>query len=146
MTNQVDPKDPRLQAWLEEGLSLEFHTLTHPCPCLQKGDFAEAARTYHGCVDLMSQIPGNKPVAFRMPCCDSLNTVSPRFFAEIFNKTSPGGNFLSIDSSVFTVLTPDDPEPAARPGLRSATARSGSASTSRSPRSSTRSRTTPIPT
>jgi putative membrane-bound dehydrogenase-like protein len=109
MTNQVDPKDPRLQGWLKEGLSLEVHTLTHPCPCLQKGNFAEAARTYHGCVDLMNQIPGNKPVAFRMPCCDSLNTVSPRFFAEIFNKTSPGGHHLSIDSSVFTVLTPDDP-------------------------------------
>ncbi len=109
MTNQVNPQDPRLQGWLKEGLSLEVHTLTHPCPCLQKGDFAEAARTYHGCVDLMNQVPGNKPVAFRMPCCDSLNTVSPRFFAEIFNKTSPGGNFLSIDSSVFTVLTPDDP-------------------------------------
>ena len=76
---------------------------------MQKGDFAEAARTYHGCVDLMNQVPGNKPVAFRMPCCDSLNTVSPRFFAEIFNKTSPGGHYLSIDSSVFTVLTPDDP-------------------------------------
>jgi len=109
MTNQVDPKDQRLQGWLEEGLSLECHTLNHPCPCLQKGDFAEAARTYHGCVDLLNQVPGNKPVAFRMPCCDSLNTVSPRFFAEIFNKTSPGGHFLSIDSSVFTVLTPDDP-------------------------------------
>ncbi|MGO9924218.1 MAG: PVC-type heme-binding CxxCH protein [Isosphaeraceae bacterium] len=109
MTNQVDPKDPRLQGWLEEGLSLECHTLTHPCPCLQKGDFAEAARTYHGCVDLLNQVPGNKPVAFRMPCCDSQNTVSPRFFAEIFNKTSPGGHFLAIDSSVFTVLTPDDP-------------------------------------
>ncbi len=109
MTNQVNPADPRLQGWLAEGLSLEVHTLTHPCPCLQKGDFAEAARTYHGCVDLMSQIPGNQPVAFRMPCCDSLNTVSPRFFAEIFNKTSPGGHFLSIDSSVFTVLTADDP-------------------------------------
>ncbi len=109
MTNQVDPNDPRLQGWLEEGLSLECHTLTHPCPCLQKGDFAEAARTYHGCVDLLNQVPGNKPVAFRMPCCDSQNTVSPRFFAEIFNKTSPNGHFLSIDSSVFTVLTPDDP-------------------------------------
>ena len=44
-----------------------------------------------------------------MPCCDSINSVSPRFFAEIFSKTSPGGHFLSIDSSVFTVLTPDDP-------------------------------------
>ena len=109
MTNQVRPNDPQLQAWLEEGLSIECHTLTHPCPFWQKGDFAEAARTYHDCVDLMNQIPGNKPVAFRMPCCDSMNTVSPRFFAEIFNKTSPGGHFLSIDSSVFTVLTPDDP-------------------------------------
>ncbi|MGP0066852.1 MAG: polysaccharide deacetylase family protein, partial [Isosphaeraceae bacterium] len=109
MTNQVKPDDPQLQSWLKEGLSLEIHTLTHPCPLLAKGDFAEAARTYHGCVDLMNKVPGNTPVAFRMPCCDSMNTVSPRFFAEIFNKTSPGGKFLSIDSSVFTVLTPDDP-------------------------------------
>jgi putative membrane-bound dehydrogenase-like protein len=77
---------------------------------LQKSDFAEAARTYHGCVDLLSKIPGNRPVAFRMPCCDSLNTPSPRFFAEIFNKTSPDGNFLSMDSSVFMIFTPDDPE------------------------------------
>ncbi len=109
MTNQVKPDDPKLQAWLKEGLSIECHTLTHPCPLLAKGDFAEAARTYHECVNLMSKIPGNMPVAFRMPCCDSINSVSPRFFAEIFNKTSPGGKFLSIDSSVFTVLTPDDP-------------------------------------
>ncbi len=110
MINQVEPKDPRLQGWLKEGLSLEVHTLTHPCPCLQNGNFAEAARNYHGCVNLVNRIPGNKPVAFRMPCCDSINSVSPRFFAEIFNKTSPAGNYLSIDSSVFTVLTPDDPE------------------------------------
>jgi putative membrane-bound dehydrogenase-like protein len=109
MTNQVDPNDPRLQAFLKEGLSLECHTLTHPCPLLAKGDFAAAARDYHGCVDLMNKIPGNAPVAFRMPCCDSMNSVGPRFFAELFNKTSPGGKFLAIDSSVFTVLTPDDP-------------------------------------
>ena len=44
-----------------------------------------------------------------MPCCDSLNTPSPRFYAEIFNKVSPGGHFLSIDSSVFNIMTPDDP-------------------------------------
>jgi putative membrane-bound dehydrogenase-like protein len=109
MTNQVKPDDPQLQVWLKEGLSIETHTLTHPCPLLGKGDFAEASRTYHDCVDLMSKIPGNTPVAFRMPCCDSMNTVSPRFFAEIFNKTSPGGKFLAIDSSVFTVITPQDP-------------------------------------
>ncbi len=109
MTNQVDPKDPQLQSWLKEGLSIEVHTLTHPCPCLQKGDFAEAKRTFHGCVDLMSMIPGNKPVAFRMPCCDSLNTPCPRFFAEILHKQSPAGRFLSIDSSVFMLFTADDP-------------------------------------
>ena len=47
----------------------------------------------------MNEIPGNKPVAFRMPCCDSKNTPSPRFWAEIFNKTTAKGNFLQIDSS-----------------------------------------------
>jgi putative membrane-bound dehydrogenase-like protein len=109
MTNQVSPQDPQLQTWRLEGVSIECHTLTHPCPFWQKGDFAAAERTYHDCVDLLSRIPGNKPVAFRMPCCDSMNTVSPRFFSEIFAKKSRGGHSLSIDSSVFTVFTPDDP-------------------------------------
>src|SRR6185369_1723341 len=45
---------------------------------------------------------------FRMPCCDSMNSTSPRFFAELFNRLSPGGNFLSIDSSVMNVLTTND--------------------------------------
>ncbi len=110
MTNQVDPNDPQLQAWLKEGVSIECHTLDHPCPLLTGGDFAKAKATYDGCVDLMASIPNNKPVAFRMPCCDSLNTVSPRFFAEIFNRKTPRGNQLKIDSSVFNILTPDDPE------------------------------------
>lgn len=110
MTNKVDPNDPQLQAWHKEGVSIECHTLDHPCPLLTEGDFAKASATYHGCVDLMTSIPWNPPVAFRMPCCDSLNTVSPRFFAEIFNKQTPGGSRLSIDSSVFNILTPNDPE------------------------------------
>jgi putative membrane-bound dehydrogenase-like protein len=109
MTNQVDPKDPQLQAWLKEGLSLECHTLDHPCPFFKDG-FAKAKATYDKCVDLMHEIPNNKPVAFRMPCCDSLNTPSPRFFAEIFNKTTEKGKYLSIDSSVFNVFTSNDPE------------------------------------
>src|SRR3954452_401686 len=109
MTCQVDPDHPRLQRWLKEGLSIEVHTIGHPCPLLQKGDFAAAAKTYHDCVDLMNKIPGNTPVAFRVPCCDSLNTPSPRFYAEIMSKVSPGGHFLSIDSSVFNIMTPDDP-------------------------------------
>jgi len=109
MTNQVDPKDPQLQTWLKEGLSLECHTLDHPCPFFKDG-FAKAKATYDKCVDLMNEIPNNKPVAFRMPCCDSLNTPSPRFYAEIFNRTTDRGKFLSIDSSVFNVFTADDPE------------------------------------
>jgi hypothetical protein len=57
----------------------------------------------------MNLIPNNKPVAYRMPCCDSLNTLSPRFLAEIFNKTTPGGKFLTIDTSVFNLTTSADP-------------------------------------
>jgi putative membrane-bound dehydrogenase-like protein len=109
MTNRVKPDDPQLQTWLREGVHIDAHTLTHPCPLLQKGDFAAAERTYHDCVDLLNKIPGNKPVAFRMPCCDSQNTVSPRFYAEIFNKPSHEGHYLTIDSSVFNIITPDDP-------------------------------------
>ncbi|MFL5338807.1 MAG: PVC-type heme-binding CxxCH protein [Gemmataceae bacterium] len=109
MTCNIDPHDPQLQKWLKEGLSLEVHTIDHPCPLLQKGDFAKAKSTFDRCVDLMNEIPGNKPVCFRVPCCDSLNTVSPRFFAEIFNKTTAKGHFLQADSSVFHVFTANDP-------------------------------------
>lgn len=109
MTCNIDPKHPHLQQWLNEGLSIEVHTIDHPCPLLQGGDFSKAKSTYDRCVDLMNQIPGNKPVAFRMPCCDSLNTLSPRFFTEIFNKTTEKGNYLQMDTSVFNVFTSDDP-------------------------------------
>jgi putative membrane-bound dehydrogenase-like protein len=110
MTCQIDPKDPHLQKWLKEGLSLETHTIDHPCPLLQGGNFAKAKSTYDRCVDLLNEVPNSKPVAFRVPCCDSLNTPSPRFYAEIFNKTTPKGNFLQIDSSVFNVVTSNDPD------------------------------------
>ena len=109
MTCKVDPKDPQLQTWLKEGLSLECHTIDHPCPFFKPG-FEKAKSTYDRCVDLMNEIPNNKPVAFRMPCCDSLNTPSPRHWAEIFNKTTEKGNFLQIDSSVFMYYTSDDAE------------------------------------
>ena len=70
-----------------------------PCPLNRM----RARSTYERCVDLMASIPNHRPVAFRMPCCDSQNTVSPRFFAEIFNSRSEQGNFLAIDSSVFNL-------------------------------------------
>jgi hypothetical protein len=109
MTTRVDVKHPQLQAWLEEGVTVEAHTYDHPCPCLQRDDFARAKSTYDRSIDLLWQIPHTEPVAFRMPCCDSMNSMSPRFFAEIFNRTTPEGHFLRLDSSVFMLFTPDDP-------------------------------------
>ncbi len=108
MTKQIDPALPRLQAWAEEGVSIEAHTQDHPCPCLQGGSFEKAKSTFDRCVDQLSQLPSGGPVAFRMPCCDSMNSVSPRFFAEIFHKTTPEGHFLTIDTSVFMLFTPHD--------------------------------------
>ncbi len=110
MTNDVRPDDPQLQSWLGEGVSIECHTADHPCPLLQAGDFAKARSTYERCVDRIAAIPGNVPVAFRTPCCDSLNTVSPSFFDGIFSGTTPEGRFLQIDSSVFLFFTSRDSE------------------------------------
>ncbi len=110
LTNNVDPYDPQLAAWMAEGGSIEVHTLTHPCPLLQRHNLFEAKRSYDGCIDLLSRIPGPGPVAYRMPCCDSMNSVSPRFFDLIFNRTTPNGRFLQIDSSVFLVLDEGDPD------------------------------------
>lgn len=140
MTCSVKPDDPRLQTWIDEGLSIEVHTIDHPCPLLagerraegpeargsasntkpangaeapsldpRPSPLSRSKSTYDRCVDLLHQIPGNSPVAFRMPCCDSLNTVSPRFYSEIFNGTSPEGRHLAISSSVFNLFTKKDP-------------------------------------
>ncbi len=108
MTCSVDPKHPQLQAWLKEGVSIETHTVDHPCPCLQGGDFDKAKSTYDRCVDLVFSIPGNQPVAFRFPCMDSRNTPSPRAYAEIINQTTPNHNFLQASTSVVCLFTPSD--------------------------------------
>jgi len=109
LTNQVAPDHPHLQRWIDEGLTMDVHTIDHPCPLLHGSDLAAARATYERCVDMLHRIPGNRPVAYRMPCCDSINSVSPRFFAEIFDRTTEAGRFLSMDSSVFNVFTADDP-------------------------------------
>src|SRR5262249_29177221 len=44
MTNEVRPDEPHLQQWLAEGVSLETHTKTHPCPLLAKGDLAASKK------------------------------------------------------------------------------------------------------
>ena len=109
MTCNVKPDDPQLASWLDEGLNFDVHTIDHPCPLLHGDDFAKAKSTYDRCVDLLFQIKGNEPVAFRMPCCDSLNTLSPRFYQEIFNQQTPGQHHLAINSSVFNLFTANDP-------------------------------------
>ena len=73
VTNRIPPDHPHLQKWLAEGVTIEAHTADHPCPCLRDGDFEKAKSTYDLCVDQICKIPGNDPVAFRFPCCDSLN-------------------------------------------------------------------------
>ena len=60
MTNRVDPMTPGFRSWLEEGVTIECHTLDHPCPLLAGGDFVKAKATYDGCVDLLSTNPGNR--------------------------------------------------------------------------------------
>lgn len=110
MSNELDPSDPHFQTWLGEGLSIDVHTLSHPCPLLQEHNFEAAQADYHGSIDLLAQIDGNTPVAYRMPCCDSINSTSPRFFSEIFNTPTGDGRYLSIDSSVAQIFTPADPQ------------------------------------
>ncbi|WP_158261160.1 MULTISPECIES: PVC-type heme-binding CxxCH protein [Pirellulaceae] len=110
MTNSVDVNNPILQTWLAEGVGLDAHTATHPCPCLQGGDFEAGKRSYEDCVDMLFSIPNSRPVAFRFPCMDSKNTPSPRMIAEVLASTTEKGNFLQIDSSVVIAHTADDPE------------------------------------
>src|SRR6266480_1025313 len=61
MTCKIDPTEPHLQKWLKEGLSLECHTIDHPCPLLGKLDLAGAKSTYDRCVDQMFAIPAGVP-------------------------------------------------------------------------------------
>ena len=109
-TNQIDPNEPQLQRWLARGVSIEVHTIDHPCPLLQGSDFAKARDTVHRCIDLLEGIPNMRPVTYRMPCCDSMNSVSPRFYDDIMRPVTPDGNFLPSDSSVFQIFTQDDPD------------------------------------
>ena len=53
-SNAITPTEPHLQKWLKEGVTLEAHTLNHPCPILGKRNFIPAKNTYHGSVDLLN--------------------------------------------------------------------------------------------
>ena len=78
MWNAIHTVEPWLQKWLSEGVTIEVHTVFHPWQILEKGNFQAAVDAFHGGVDLLNHIPGNCSVVFRMPCCDSMNTPSPR--------------------------------------------------------------------
>ena len=107
-SNAITPNEPHLQKWLKEGVTLEVHTLNHPCPILGKRNFIPAKNTYHGSVDLLNNIENNIPVAFRTPCCDSQNTPSPRVFTELLMQNNSAGQFLEMDTSVFNIFTAED--------------------------------------
>ncbi len=108
MSQGADPSHAMLRTWLAEGVSIDVHTTTHPCPLLHKQDLEKAANDVLSCIDALRRIPGNRPIAFRMPCCDSMNSVSPRFFWEIFGRISDSGAFMTMDSSVFVLMTGAD--------------------------------------
>lgn len=139
-TCRVPPDSERLRQFLREGLTFEIHTVSHPCPlmrvplapvpdpgagehktsepivgdgqALMPGDrsLRLVLDDYLPCIENMSEIPGNRPVAFRMPCCDSLNTNSPRFYSEVLARRTRAGQFLSVSSSVFMMFTAADAE------------------------------------
>ncbi len=108
MCMKVDPQEPHWQQFLAEGLSLEAHTLTHPCPILGKSDFPAAAQNFFGSILGVDAVPHNKAVAFRTPYCDRFDSASPRLYAELFNETNAAGQFLTIDSSVTDFPTKED--------------------------------------
>ena len=110
MCNRPDPNAAHLQQWITEGVALETHTMNHPCPLLQGGNFQAAYDNYHDCVDLLNEVPNWSPQAYRMTCFDSINNANPRFYAELFNKLSPMGHYLDLSSGICLLFTEGDPQ------------------------------------
>ena len=84
-----DAKESQLQSWLKEGLSLEVYSDSPSSPPFKLG-LEKAKAAYDECVNRLHAIPLNLPVCCRLAECDSLNTPGPRFWAEIFGKTTDG--------------------------------------------------------
>lgn len=113
---QARSDDPWFQRMVQEGLSIEAHTFTHAVPFLRRdpSTMSEESlewciRDFTDCVAGLAAALGTPPVAWRMPGCDARNTTSPRFYTEVFPRTTAAGHFLAMDSSIFTVLTSADP-------------------------------------
>ena len=98
-TNTVNADEPQLARWFERGVRLDVHTRSHPCPLL-KGPLDGAVAQVLDCLQNLELTDGPGAVCFRMPCCDSINSASPRFFSEIAARRTEDGAFLRADSSV----------------------------------------------
>ena len=115
MTCQTPPNNPTVQQLLKTGLSFDCHTFTHRFPFFRsnEGHGPDAALKfarldYLACMENLFSVPGNRPVAHRMPGCDAQNSVSPRFYTEVFPLCTSDGQFLSCDSSITTWFPSDD--------------------------------------
>ena len=115
MTCQTPPNSPSVQQLLKQGLSFDCHTLTHRFPFFRTNEghgpeeaIKFARIDYLACLENLFQVPGNRPVAHRMPGCDAQNSVSPRFFTEVFPLHTSEGKFLTCDSSICTWFPSDD--------------------------------------
>jgi len=115
MTCQTPAGNPTLQQFLQAGMSLDCHTFTHRFPFLRSNEghgpdeALEFARAdYLACLENLFEVPGNRPVAHRMPGCDAQNTVSPRFFTEVFPLRTAAGGFLTCDTSICTWFPSSD--------------------------------------
>ncbi len=106
---RIEPDDPLANQWIREGLSIDTHTWTHPCPFFALGDIDKIREEYDLSMDQKFQIPHNHPVGTRLTCIDIWNTVSPRFYTEVFGKRSQAGNFLQLSSSVTVAFSDADP-------------------------------------
>lgn len=113
MVGALGPDDRRLRAWVDAGLGLESHPVRRTRPLLGRDGFAAAREAVHGGLDRLARVPGNRPVAIRLLPTDRAEAPSPRILAEIVTAPSPGGNVVSIDSSVPCLVTdPGAPRPA----------------------------------
>ena len=110
MTCQASEEDTAtLQRFRKDGLSLECHTFTHRFPFFRSDEghgpdqaLELARQDYLACMENLFAVPHNRPVTHRMPGCDAQNSVSPRFFAEVFPLRTRAGQFLISDSSITT--------------------------------------------
>ena len=115
MTCQTPPKNSTLPRFLKDGLSLDCHTFTHRFPFFRSNEghgpdkaLKFARLDYLACMENLFGVPGNRPVAHRMPGCDAQNSVSPRFYTEVFPLRTSDGRFLTCDTSICTWFPSSD--------------------------------------